>query len=130
MILRQIAHARAGDKGRLVNISVIAYRAEDYPLLVEQLTVQRVTALFAADLTQPVTRYCIPGLQALNFVLHRRPEDSVTRSLRIDTHGKSLSFRLLSLPIHPTDAEERHPSATSAKQNPAATADESTSHCT
>ncbi len=105
MILRQIAHARAGDKGRLVNISVIAYLAQDYPLLVHQLTVERVTALFAADLTQSVTRYCIPGLQALNFVLHRRPEDSVTRSLRIDAHGKSLSFRLLSLPLHPADPE-------------------------
>lgn len=100
MTLREIAHARAGDKGRLVNISVIAYRAEDYPLLLHQVTVERVSALFSADLTQPVTRYCVPQLQALNFVLHRPPEDSVTRSLRIDAHGKSLSFRLLSLPIH------------------------------
>ena len=99
MKLQAIAHARAGDKGNLVNIAVFAYRAEDYPTLVERVTVERVSELFCEHITKPVIRYYVPNLCALNFVLQRRPADSVTRSLRLDTHGKSLSSLMLSLEI-------------------------------
>ncbi|AXC13017.1 hypothetical protein ACPOL_3738 [Acidisarcina polymorpha] len=99
MKLREIAHARTGDKGNLVNISLIAYRDDDYPLLEQQVTVQRVTDLFASMITCPVERFCIPGLGALNFVLHRPPGESVTRSLALDAHGKTLGFVLLNIEI-------------------------------
>lgn len=99
MKLRMIAHSRAGDKGNLVNISVIAYRDEDYPMLVERVTEDRVAELFCAHIAGPVVRYCVPNLCALNFVLQRRAADSVTRSLRLDAHGKSLSSLMLSLEI-------------------------------
>ena len=99
MELRSIAHARAGDKGSLVNIAVFAYRDEDYAMLVEHVTEERVSELFREHITRPVTRYCVPNLCGLNFVLQRRPTDSVTRSLRLDAHGKSLSSLMLSLEI-------------------------------
>ena len=99
MKLRTIAHARAGDKGNLVNISVFAYRDEDYAMLVEHVTEERVSELFREHITGPVTRYRVPNLCGLNFVLQRRPTDSVTRSLRLDAHGKSLSSLMLSLEI-------------------------------
>ena len=99
MQLRKIAHSRAGDKSNLVNISVIAYRDEDYPTLVERVTEERVAELFAAHAAGPVTRYCVPNLCALNFVLQRRATESVTRSLRLDAHGKSLSSLMLSMEI-------------------------------
>lgn len=99
MTLRQLAHSRAGDKGNLVNISVIAYREEDYPTLVERVTAERVTELFREHITESVVRYCVPNLFALNFVLHRPMTESVTRSLRLDAHGKSLSSLMLSLEI-------------------------------
>lgn len=99
MKLREIAHARAGDKGNLVSISVIAYRAQDYELLVGRVTEERVTELFREFVTRPVVRYCVPNLCALNFVLHRPLTESVTRSLRLDAHGKSLSSLMLSLDI-------------------------------
>ncbi len=99
MKLRTIAHARAGDKGSLVNISVFAYRDEDYAMLVERVTEARVSELFREHIARPVTRYCVPNLCGLNFVLQRRPTDSVTRSLRLDAHGKSLSSLMLSLEI-------------------------------
>ena len=99
MHLRQVAHSRAGDKGNLVSISVIAYRDEDYPMLVERVTAERVTELFSSHITRPAVRYCVPNLHALNFVLHRAATDSVTRSLRLDAHGKSLSSLMLSLEI-------------------------------
>ena len=99
MKLREIAHSRAGDKGNLVNISVIAYREEDFKLLLERVTEERVAELFRDIITGPVVRYCIPNLCALNFVLHRPLRDNVTRSLRLDAHGKSLSSLMLALEI-------------------------------
>ena len=99
MKLRTVAHSRAGDKGNLVNISVIAYRDEDYQTLVERVTEDRVTELFREHISGPVVRYCVPNLCALNFILQRRATDSVTRSLRLDAHGKSLSSLMLSLEI-------------------------------
>ena len=99
MKLRMIAHSRAGDKGNLVNISVIAYRDEDYPVLVEQVTEKRVAELFRTHIAGPVVRYCVPNLCALNFVLQRRATDTVTRSLRLDAHGKSLSSLILSMEV-------------------------------
>ncbi len=99
MILREIAHSRAGDKGNLVNISVIAYNDQDYSVLVERVTEQRVSELFREHISGPVLRYCVPNLCALNFVLRRRAGDTVTRSLRLDAHGKSLSSLMLTLPI-------------------------------
>lgn len=99
MKLREIAHARTGDKGNLLNISLIAYREEDYPRLVEAATPERVTHLFSPLITRPVERYCVPGIAALNFVLHRPASESVTRSLALDAHGKTLSFALLNLEI-------------------------------
>lgn len=99
MRLRELAHSRTGDKGHLVSISLIAYQAEHYDLLLEKITVERVSALFASQITRPVERYCVPSLQALNFVLHRPPKDSVTRSLALDAHGKSLGSLLLEMEI-------------------------------
>jgi len=99
MKLREIAHARAGDKGNIVNISLIAYDEADYPLLAGQVTAERVSKLYAPLITRPTERYCIPGLGALNFVLHRPPTESVTRSLNLDAHGKGLSFVLLNMDV-------------------------------
>jgi len=99
MELRTIAHSRAGDKGNLVNISVISFRDEDYPMLVERVTEDRVAGLFREHIAGPVARYCVPNLCALSFVLQRRSTDSVTRSLRLDAHGKSFSSLMLSMDI-------------------------------
>ncbi len=99
MMLREVAHSRAGDKGNLVNISVIAYRQEDYTLLKERVTEEAVSELFKEHIDSPVVRYCVPNLWALNFVLHRPLTESVTRSLRLDAHGKGLSSVMLTLEL-------------------------------
>jgi hypothetical protein len=99
MKLREIAHARTGDKGNILTISLIAFRAEDYARLEREATEERVSRLFAPLITRPVERYSVPGLGALNFVLHRPATESVTRSLNLDAHGKSLSFVLLNMEI-------------------------------
>jgi len=106
MKLREIAHARTGDKGSMVNISLIALREDNYPLLELHVTAERVTQLFSSLITLPVERYCVPGLGALNFVLHRPASESVTRSLALDAHGKTLSFVLLNMDIDLAERSE------------------------
>ena len=97
--LRDLAHSRTGDKGDTSNISLIAYDAADYPLLVRYVTAERVRAHFAGIVRGEVTRYELPGLAALNFVLDGALGGGVTRSLALDAHGKSLSSALLSMQL-------------------------------
>jgi hypothetical protein len=97
--LRQLAHARAGDKGNVVNISVIAYDARDYPCLAREVTAERVSVLFADIVLGDVIRYELPQLGALNFVLRCAARDTVTQSVALDAHGKSLSSALLDLEV-------------------------------
>ena len=99
MTLRQIAHARAGDKGEICNISLIAFRERDYPLLLRHATADRVKALFAEIVRGDVTRYELPAICALNFVMTRALGGGVTRSLALDAHGTSLSAAVLTLEI-------------------------------
>ncbi len=91
--LRAFAHSRTGDKGDTSNISVIAYRVEDYLRLCEWLTAERVADYFAPLLDPaagPVRRYAVPGVRALNFVLPGILPGGVTRSLALHATGKSL----------------------------------------
>lgn len=97
--LRELAHSRTGDKGDTSNISLIAYDAADYPLLARHVTAERVRAHFAGIVRGEVTRYELPRLGALNFVLQGALGGGVTRSLALDAHGKSLSSALLSMQI-------------------------------
>jgi hypothetical protein len=99
MKLREIAHSRTGDKGNTSNISVIAYEAKHYPLLMEQVTADRVRAHFAGVVEGEVVRYELPNIAALNFVMGQTLGGGVTRSLALDAHGKSLSSALLDLEI-------------------------------
>lgn len=99
MLLREIAHSRTGDKGNILTISVITYRDEDFRLLEERLTVERVSAHFAQIIDRPAVRYTLPHLSALNFVLQRPESKSVTRSLALDAHGKCLGSTLLGIEI-------------------------------
>ena len=97
--LHDLAHARTGDKGNRINISLIAYRAEDYALLVEQVTPERVAAWFSHRRPAAVQRYLLPRLGAMNFVLDEVLDGGVTHSLNPDMHGKGLSFHLLAMKV-------------------------------
>lgn len=96
MKLHEIAHGRTGDKGDISNISIIAYRAEDWPRLCRNLTAERVAEYFGQP-PQSVIRYELPQLQAMNFVLHGALAGGVTRSLALDAHGKCLASVLLNM---------------------------------
>lgn len=99
MKLRDIAHSRTGDKGNIANISVIAYREEDYPLLLEKITAEKVKTFLGNVVQGKVERYELPKIGALNFVLYDALGGGVTRSAALDKHGKSLSSALLEMEI-------------------------------
>jgi hypothetical protein len=102
MKLRAIAHSRSGDKGAVINISLIAYDESDYPRLARHVTAPRVKAHFADLIDGEVVRYELPCIGALNFVLRGVIDGGVTRTLALDGHGKSLSSALLDLEIPDT----------------------------
>ncbi len=97
--LIELAHARSGDKGDTANVGIIARRAEDYPLLVRELTAERVARHFAGMLTGGVERFELPNLHALNFLLHGALGGGGTISLKTDAQGKTLSTALLRMEI-------------------------------
>ncbi len=102
MKLRAIAHARAGDKGDVSSISVIAYAPEHYGQLLETVTAERVARHFAALVRGPVRRFEVPTIHALNFVLEGALGGGVTRSLARDAHGKTLSAVMLDMDLSET----------------------------
>ena len=95
-----LGHARAGDKGNTSNVSVTAYSEEAWNILREQLTVERVMHAYSEIAKGPVTRYELPKLKALNFVIENALGGGVTVSLAQDMHGKSLSFVMLGIELH------------------------------
>jgi hypothetical protein len=97
--LRELAHARAGDKGNISCVSVWAYDPGDYPLIKAQLTVEKVKAAFPRLIQGDVRRYELDHLHGLNFVMDDALEGGVNTSLGLDSHGKSWSFLILGLEI-------------------------------
>ena len=97
--LSKLAHARSGDKGDISNIGVIAYNEADYPVLVRELTAERVKAYFGDYVLGEVVRYELPNLATLNFVMHGALGGGGTISLRTDAQGKTLGAALLRMEI-------------------------------
>jgi hypothetical protein len=97
--LHRVAHARAGDKGNRLNVSVIPYDSGAYALIAQQLTEARVLEAFAHRGATAVRRYDLPLLPAFNFVIEDVLEGGVNGSLNLDGHGKSNSFLLLGMTV-------------------------------
>jgi hypothetical protein len=101
--LREIAHARAGDKGDTSSVALIVYDRRHYPTVAAQLTPGRIKEHFGPLVLGSVRRYDLPQLGALNFVMEGALAGGVTRSLALDIHGKSRSSVLLELDIELED---------------------------
>lgn len=99
ILLRELAHARAGDKGDISNLSLIAYDRKDYALLLREVTPERVRKHFEGVVQGSVRRHELPQLGALNFVMQQALGGGVTRSLALDAHGKCLGAALLAMEI-------------------------------
>ena len=105
--LTKLAHARSGDKGDTANIGLIALEEEFYPILVREVTVQRVKEHFKGICRGDVERFELPNLGALNFLLHESLGGGGTLSLMTDAQGKTFSTALLRMEIELSDQEAR-----------------------
>lgn len=101
--LREIAHARSGDKGNHANIGVIAFTSAGHKFIGDYLTEARVAAYFENLQPAKTERFELPGIQAHNFLLHQVLDGGGSRSLRIDSQGKTLGLALLEMEIPTPD---------------------------
>ena len=103
--LSRIAHARSGDKGDTSNIGIIAFDARHYPILVREVTADRVKHFFGEMVKGNVERYELPNLGALNFLMHEALGGGGTLSLRVDAQGKTLGAALLRMEVDVSESE-------------------------
>jgi len=101
--LSRIAHTRSGDKGDTCNIGVIALEERYYPILVREVTPERVKQHFGDLVQGEVERFELPNLGALNFLLHQALGGGGTVSLRTDAQGKTFGAALLAMEIDITE---------------------------
>lgn len=102
--LIHLAHSRSGDKGDTANVGLIAFKSEYYPILVEQVTADRVKEHFKGICFGEVERFEVPNLEALNFLLHNSLDGGGTISLKTDAQGKTYSSALLRMEIDVDDS--------------------------
>lgn len=105
--LLKLAHARSGDKGDTANVGVIALKEEFYPLLVREVTAERVKEHFGLMVKGEVERFELPNLGALNFLLHESLGGGGTLSLMTDAQGKTFSTALLRMKIEIADEDAK-----------------------
>ena len=105
--LAKLAHARSGDKGDTANVGLIAFREEVYPILVREVSAERVKQHFRGIVRGDVERFELPNLGALNFLLHESLGGGGTLSLMTDAQGKTFSTALLRMEIEVPDEEAR-----------------------
>ncbi|MGH3096155.1 MAG: AtuA-related protein [Streptosporangiales bacterium] len=103
MALREVAHARSGDKGDMVNVAVIAYREEDYSILREQVTVDAATRLYGRICAGAIERYQVASIGALNFTLGKVLGGGRSRTIAFEESGKALSSVILRLEVEVPD---------------------------
>ncbi len=103
VLLRDIAHARSGDKGDASNVGLIAASQPLYEVIRREVTSVRVKAHFAQVCRGPVDRYEVPNLHALNFILHDALGGGGTESLKTDAQGKTHAQGMLMMEIEVPD---------------------------
>lgn len=104
--LREIAQARSGDKGNMVDISLFAPNEEWYEVFAEQITAEKVKEHFEGLVEGEVTRYEVPNIQALKFVCTNALNGGGSSSIRMDNLGKCFGTNLLRMKITAKEGEQ------------------------
>ncbi len=97
--LVKLALARSGDKGDIANIGLVARQPEWLPLLWARVTPEAVRDYFAPLVKGDVERYYLPGVSAINYVMHDALDGGGPASCRMDPLGKGLGQMLLDMPV-------------------------------
>lgn len=116
--LSSIAHGRSGDKGNHANIAIIAYTPTGYAWLREHLTAEVVARYFAPMQPSRVERFEASNVGGLNFLLYDILAGGASRSLRIDTQGKTLALTLLQMTLAKPDGHEQMTRPVVARETP------------
>ncbi len=103
--LTKLAHARSGDKGDTVNVGIIALQDKFYPILVREVTAEKVKSHFGTMVKGEIERFDLPNLKALNFLLHESLGGGGTLSLMTDAQGKTFSTALLRMKVEISETE-------------------------
>lgn len=101
--LDHVAIAHSGDKGNRCNVGVIPFRYEDYEIVVEQVTAERVKALYGELVKGEVTRYELDGPRCLNFLLEDGMDGGSPVSIYVDRHGMARAALILTLEVEVPD---------------------------
>ena len=88
--LGTVAGARSGDKGGDANIGVWVRTDDQWRWLVHALTVDAVKELLPETRPLTVTRYVLPHLRAVNFVVEGILGRGVASGARFDPQAKGL----------------------------------------
>jgi hypothetical protein len=97
--LKELAYVRSGDKGDVCNIGLLALNAQNYEIIRQQVTPERVKAFFGDMVKGPVNIYELPNIHSLEIVLHNALDGGATRTLRFDQTGKAMGTALLRLEV-------------------------------
>ncbi len=97
--LIRLAYGRSGDKGDSSNVGIIARKPEYLPWIASQVTAAAVADHLRHLVTGRVTRYAVPGIDALNFVLEDALGGGGMASLRGDPLGKGMAQIVLAMPV-------------------------------
>ncbi len=97
--LREICHARSGNKGNGVNVGIATYDRAHYQWVKDHLTTQAVADYVKPVTCDPISRYELPKLSAFNFVIPGVLEGSHSGTQILDTLGKCYSSILLDMEI-------------------------------
>lgn len=97
--LKDIAHGRSGDKGDVSNICIYAREPKYYEVLKKVLTPERIKEHYKGMVKGDIERYDVPQLYGFNFVMHHALGGGATRSLRLDTLGKTMEAAFLRMEI-------------------------------
>ncbi|MBX7169959.1 MAG: hypothetical protein K1X72_03305 [Pyrinomonadaceae bacterium] len=104
--LTKLAHSRSGDKGDTANVGIIALKDDFYPILLRELTAEKVKSHFGEMVKGSVERFELPNLNALNFLLHESLGGGGTLSLMTDAQGKTFSTALLRMQVELNENEQ------------------------
>ena len=78
--LRKIAHARSGDKGDTLSIALIPYNDEDYELLKEQVTQEKVNKHFT-NIVKPLNA-------SLDYFVEKMKDNALTLPFSYDVTNR------------------------------------------
>ena len=95
MRVGEIASGRAGDKGNVLDLTLVARDAPAYALLARVLSAEYVRSALNQVVPGPVQRYEIPGLRALKYVAPEALSGGVYASLRPGLHWQKAAIWLL-----------------------------------